>query len=122
MSIFGIGGTKNGDANDYVNGGKLSVSVHSFYGTLAQLNELISRETDECAQEVKDGGVLRSKTASRSACSDAIHQYYAPALQRLQSESYTQESQVIDEFLSGNNTLYIVAGVGVALILLVLFL
>lgn len=117
MALFGILGSPDKIVQEYINSGNLSVRADGFNGSLSYLQQTISRETDECARWVKEKEPLRSLGSGRDACSNGINNYYAEAMSRLQSESYSQENAVKAEFLFGPTRVILLAIVIVAIII-----
>ena len=96
------------------------MNAATYRGSLAQLNEIISRENDECAQWVKDKNITRSLNGSRAACSDAINAYFGPLKSQLEANEAAQEAQVKAQFLNTSGSLPKLIIIVALLILLIL--
>lgn len=100
-------------------GSGLSVDPLSFTGSKADLLDVISRETDECANYVRTANKTLSFNTARLACSDVINAQYANKLNELSKEVYENDQKAINQFFNNNKAILIIAGIVIVLLIII---
>ena len=88
----------------------------SFTGGYADLQALISSETDSCAAYVKSKGVLVS--GARETCANKVQNAYSDIIASRQGEEYSNDQQATAQFFQSNATFIII----VAVVLIIIFI
>lgn len=90
----------------------------AFTGSNADLQALISSETDACSAFVKSKGVLVAN--SRELCANKVQIAYSDLLASRQGEEYTNDQKATNQLFANSSLLWIVAAI-VIIILIIIF-
>lgn len=88
----------------------------AFTGSNADMQALLSSETDSCAAFVKSKGVLVS--GARETCANKIQLAYADVIASRQGEEYSNDQAATAQFFQNNATFIII----VAVVLIIIFI
>lgn len=113
-----LNGVTSNTSNDWV---RNNVNPLSFSGNLGQLQQLISTQADSCAAVTKKTGFFTGNNTARQTCLANLNKAYAPVLNELQAASVVEEEKTKQQAAESTQTLYIIAFVAIALILIVLY-
>jgi hypothetical protein len=108
--------SKGSLARDWV-GGHMPQSPLAFNGSKADLEAMLSSYYDQCTEYVDRQGAFINDNEARQACQTAIQQAWAPVIAAKQAESYAEEQQTKAIALSGNNKMYLIAAIVIAVLI-----
>jgi hypothetical protein len=101
----GILATKSDLANFFVR--RYMADPLMFSGSNADLQALLSQQSDLCAEFAQHQNKTISKNAARVVCQGRINEAYAPLINELQLEEYNNDKTAMDAFFKANASVLI---------------